>query len=425
MSHPDSQRGAGVERQVFRVGALLRGLSRLLEDQVGRLWVMGEISNLHRARSGHVYFSLKDDAGQVRAALFRSAARRVPFELEEGSEVIVYADVTIYETRGDLQLIVRQVEPRGQGALQLAVEQLRRRLEQEGLFDDARKRPLPRFPRRLGVVSSPTGAAVRDVIQVAAQRFPGTPILISPTRVQGEGADREIVRALERLVAVRDRPDVDVVLLVRGGGSLEDLMAFNSEAVVRAVVACPVPVVCGVGHEVDVSIADLAADRRAPTPSAAAMLALPERAALEATLARDGRRLVVAARGVLLEARRRLARERDALRVLAPTARLAARRARLETAIRGLLREARAGILARRSRLGAATGRLESLSPLAVLSRGYAMVRRERDGAIVRRAGEAPSGEVLRIRVAEGEIRAVSEPRTGPDGAGPESEKSL
>lgn len=416
MSHPDSQPGPGVERRVFRVSALLRGLSRLLEDQVGRLWVVGEISNLHHARSGHVYFSLKDDSGQVRAVLFRSAARRVPFELEEGAEVVVHADLTVYEARGDLQLVVRQLEPRGQGALQLAVEQLRRRLEQEGLFDEARKRPLPRFPRRLGVVSSPTGAAVRDVIQVAGQRFPGAPILISPTRVQGAGADREIVRALERVVGAAGRRDVDVVLLVRGGGSLEDLMAFNSEAVARAIVACPVPVVCGVGHEVDWTIADLAADQRAPTPSAAAMLALPDRASLTATLARDGRRLVAAARGLLLESRRRLARERDALRVLAPTTRLAARRARLDTAIRGLLREARAGLETRRRRLAAAAGRLESLSPLAVLSRGYAMVRRERDGAIVRRAREAPAGERLRIRVAEGEIRARSEPQpTGGD----------
>ncbi len=401
---------SSTERRIFGVGALLGGLSRLLEDQVGRLWVRGEISNLHRAHSGHVYFSLKDDVGQVRAALFRGAARRIPFELEEGAEVLVFAEVSIYEARGDLQLIVQQAEPVGQGALQLAVEQLRRRLEEEGLFDDERKRPLPALPRRVGVVSSPTGAAIRDVIQVAGQRFPGIPLLLSPTRVQGEGAEDEIVRALERVTKARDRDDVDVVLLVRGGGSLEDLMSFNSEAVVRAVVACPVPVVCGVGHEVDLSLADLAADRRAPTPSAAAMAALPDRGALAASLARDVRALVGAARGFVAGARRQLARERDALRVLAPTARLTAQRSRLEAAMRGLAREARSAAETRRGRLATLAGRLDSLSPLAVLSRGYALVRRQRDDEIVRRPDQAPPGERLRVRLAEGELAAVVDP---------------
>lgn len=401
---PESSR----ERRVFRVGALLEGLSRLLEDQVGRLWVMGEVSNLHRAGSGHVYFTLKDESGQVRAALFRSAARRLPFELEEGAEVLVYADVSIYASRGDLQLIVRQVEPRGVGALQLAVEQLRRRLEAEGLFDPARKRALPRHPRRVGVVTSAHGAAIRDVIEVAGQRSPGTPLLISAARVQGAGSENEIARALDRVTSATGRTDVDVVLLVRGGGSLEDLMSFNGEAVVRAIARCPVPVVSGVGHEVDVTLADLVADARAPTPSAAAAAALPDRTALAANLARDGRRLAAAMRAVVLEARRSLARERDALRVLAPTARLASQRARLQTAVRGLLREGRGGLALRRTRLAGLLGRLDSLSPLAVLARGYAMVRRERDGTILRRPQEAPAGERLRIRLAEGEIVGVS-----------------
>ena len=411
MSDPDRAQDESQERRVFRVGQLLTGLSRLLEDHVGRLWVMGEVSNLHEAASGHVYFSLKDDRGQVRAVLFRSAARRIPFDIEEGSEIVVHADLSIYAARGDLQLIVRQVEPRGVGALQLAFEQLRRRLEAEGLFDEERKRELPAFPRRVGVVTSAAGAAIHDVIEVAGQRFPGTPLLISPTRVQGEGSEVQIARALSRVTGTPGREDVDVVLLVRGGGSLEDLMSFNSERVARAIVACPVPVVSGVGHEVDVTIADLAADARASTPSAAATLALPDRAALAATLARDWRRLEASAAGFLRDARRRLAREQDALRVLAPTTRLAARRARLQTAMHGLVREMRGGVERRRSRLSVQAGRLESLSPLAVLGRGYAMVQRERDGLIVRRREEAPPGERLRIRVAEGEIEAVAEPR--------------
>jgi exodeoxyribonuclease VII large subunit len=307
-------------------------------------------------------------------------------------------------------LIVRHVEPRGVGALQLAFEQLRRRLEAEGLFDPERKRELPAFPRRIGVVTSATGAAIHDVIEVAAQRFPGTPLLISPTRVQGEASEAEIVAALARVSGFPGREDVDVVLLVRGGGSLEDLMSFNSERVARAIDACPVPVVSGVGHEVDVTIADLAADVRASTPSSAAARVLPDRHAVAATLSRGGRRLEAAARGSVRDARRRLARERDALRVLAPTTRLAAQRARLQTALRGLVREVRGDLERRRSQLSLQAGRLESLSPLAVLARGYAMLQRERDGLIVRRTQEAPDGERLRIRIAEGEIQAVAGP---------------
>ena len=250
---------------IYGVSELLGGLDALLEDRVGRVWLVGEVSNLHRARSGHLYFTLKDDAAQIRAALFRGAARRLAFEPEDGLEVLVHGDVRIYEPRGDLQMVVRQLEPRGEGALQLAFEQLRRRLEAEGLFDAARKRPIPAIPSHVGVVTSPTSAAIRDVLEVSGRRAPALPILIAPTRVQGEGAEREIADALDRLAA---REGIDVILLVRGGGSLEDLRAFNSETVARAIVRCPVPVVSGVGHEVDFTIADLAADLRAPTPSA-------------------------------------------------------------------------------------------------------------------------------------------------------------
>jgi exodeoxyribonuclease VII large subunit len=340
----------------------------------------------------------------VRAALFRSAARRLAFEPENGLEVIVYADVTVYEARGDLQLVVREVEPRGAGALQLAFEQLRRRLEAEGLFDAARKRALPRLPARLGVVASPTSAALRDVLQVAARRFPAARILIAPTRVQGEGAELEIVAALGALAG---RDDIDVVLLVRGGGSLEDLRAFNSEAVARAITRSPVPVVTGVGHEVDVSIADLAADLRAPTPSAAAELALPDRAILFSLLARDFQRARRALASRLGEARGRLARERDALRALAPSAQLLARRERLGAASRALARAAQARLERARAGLAGLSGRLASLSPLGVLTRGYAIVRRSTDGAIVRGAADVAPGDRVSLRVAEAEIDAA------------------
>lgn len=401
---PDSALHSALEPRVFRVAELLAGVRQLLEDRVGRLWVSGEVSNLHRATSGHCYFSLKDETSQVRAVLFRMAARKVPFEIEEGLEVVVHAEVTVYEPRGDLQLIVRHIEPRGQGALQLALEQLRRRLEAEGLFDEARKRPLPDFPHSVGVVTSPTGAAVRDVIQVAGRLFPRIPLRLAPTRVQGEGAAEEIAEALETIGSF---PGIEVVLLVRGGGSLEDLWAFNNERVVRAVVACPVPVVTGVGHEVDFTLVDAAADVRAPTPSAAAALALPDRAALREQLEASSNRLARSVRGVIDRSRDRWERELSALRMLAPATKLAAQRARLDAAGRRLVTAIRAQQILRRSRLAGMETALDSLSPLAVLARGYAVVRRKEDGAVVRRADQVKPGEAVSLRVSEARIEAT------------------
>ncbi|MEE9608302.1 MAG: exodeoxyribonuclease VII large subunit [Myxococcota bacterium] len=385
---------------------MLGGLRALLEDRVGRVWVVGEVSNLHRASSGHLYFTLVDDGAQLRAALFRGTARRLAFEPEDGLEVLVYGDLTVYETRGDLQIIVRRCEPRGRGALQLAFEQLRRRLEAEGLFDPLRKRPLPPRPARLGVVTSPTGAALRDILEVSRRRSPSTPLCIAATRVQGLGAELEIAAALDVLGA---RGEVDTILLARGGGSLEDLQPFNTEVVARAIARAPVPVLSGVGHEVDVTIADLVADLRAPTPSAAAELALPDRAEVQALLARDWVRLRRATGAVLERLAARLARQGDALRVLAPSARLDAQRARLLAAARALEREASARVERARARLLELAGRLDSLSPLGVLSRGYAIVRRGRDAAIVREAGQVTRGERLAIRVAEAELDASVE----------------
>ena len=391
-------------RRVVSVGELVSDLRSLLEDEYRNVWVVGEISNLHRARSGHSYFTLKDDEAQIRAALFRGVAQRLPFDPEDGLEVVVCGDLTVYPARGDLQIIVRSLEPRGQGALQLAFEQLRARLEAEGLFAAELKRPLPEVPRRVGVVTSPTGAAIRDVIEVTGQRFPSIPLLLSPTRVQGAGAEEEIAAALER-VAGRG---VDVILLVRGGGSLEDLAAFNSEHLARAIRACPVPVVSGVGHEVDVTISDLVADARASTPSSAAALALPDRQGQETRLDRDRRRLRAAALGVVDRAARRLGRSRESLRAHAPSARLLAHRVRTESAESALQRGIGVYIAKSIASFAAVTARLDALSPLAVLSRGYAIVYREPEGVIVRRARDVSVGDSLRLRVAEGEIAATA-----------------
>jgi len=385
------------------VGQLIAGLKGLLEQQVGRVWVVGEISNLHRARSGHCYFTLKDSDGQMRAALFRGQAQRVRFELEEGLEIVAEAEVSIYAARGDLQLIVRSLEPRGVGALQLAFEQLRRRLEAAGLFDEERKRPLPVHPRRIGVVTSPTSAAVRDVLKVAGRRFPAIPILVSPCLVQGEEAAGQIVAALERLARVED---VDVILLVRGGGSIEDLQAFNTERVARAIAESPKPVLCGVGHETDVTIADLVADARAPTPSAAAMLALPDREALARLVARDEMRLAEALGKRLEQARSRVERLAQLLRARSPQARITLARTREARARVAALQAIRGRLDRSRRRLSESAARLDALSPLAVLGRGYAIARREVDGRIVRRASEVERGDRLAIRLGAGEIGA-------------------
>ena len=401
MSEPE---GAGP--RIYSVGELLAGLRVLLEERIGRIWVVGELSNLHRARSGHLYFTLKDETGQLRAALFRNAARRLAFEPEDGLEVLVYGDLSVYEPRGDLQLIVRQLEPRGLGALQLAFEQLRARLEAEGLFDADRKRPLPARPSRIGVVTSPTGAAIRDVLAVTGRRYSAASILISATRVQGVGAEDEIAAALDALSA---QPDIDLILLVRGGGSLEDLQAFNSEVVARAIARAAVPIVSGVGHEVDVTIADLVADARAATPSVAAEMAVPDAADLRRHLARDWRRLLLAVRAIFERGAQSLDRERDALQMLAPSVRLAVQRARFGAAIRALVRVGAAPAERGRSRLAELAGRLDSLSPLGVLNRGYALVRRARDGAIPRTADQLERGERLTIRLAEAQLEAVVE----------------
>jgi exodeoxyribonuclease VII large subunit len=390
--------------RVLRVAELVGALRALVEDVVGRVWVVGEVSNLRRAASGHLYFTLKDESAQLRAVLFRAEAERLLFEPADGLEVLAFAEATVYGARGELQLVVRPRAPRGQGALRLAFEQLRARLELEGLFDAARKRPLPRFPRRIGIVTSLHGAALRDVIEVTGQRWPSVPLLVADARVQGPGAELEIVEALQLLAG---RGDVDVILLVRGGGSLEDLWPFNGETLARALVRCPVPVVAGIGHETDLTIADLVADARAPTPSAAAALVLPDRRALAERLARDVRRLRNALAGRLHDARARLEARVAALHRASPAARLAARRGRLARDAARLEAAVREHVGAARARVALAAGRLDSLSPLAVLGRGYAIACRSDDGRIVRAAGEVAAGDGLVVRVARGRIDAT------------------
>ncbi|HEX6307797.1 MAG TPA: exodeoxyribonuclease VII large subunit [Longimicrobiales bacterium] len=351
----------------------------MLEARVPPLWVEGEISGWKRHSSGHRYFCLRDADAQLNAVMFRSDAQRLPAEPEQGMHVRVFGTVTLYGRRGDYQLVARRLEATGDGGLwRLAFERLRARLEREGVLDPARKRPLPRYPRAVGIVTSPVGAAIHDILHVIERRAPWTRVVLSPARVQGEGAAYDIARAI-RLFERGDVP-IDVLIVGRGGGSTEDLWAFNEEPVARAIAASPVPVISAVGHEVDVTIADLVADLRAPTPSAAAEHAVPDGAAIRAELG--------AARVRLARTLRRFAvRRRDQLDVA---------RERLDRRMHRILEKRRAAL----ARLAA---QLDALSPLRSLARGYA-VPLDEHGRILRRTADFESGAAFHLRVVDGTV---------------------
>jgi len=396
---------------ILTVSELTAGIKELLETAFSSVRVAGEIADFARPRSGHCYFTLKDDASQLRAVLWRSTAARVKFDLVDGLEVVCRGHVDVYAPRGSYQLIVEAIQPRGVGALELALRQLRERLGREGLFDPARKRPLPRLARRLAIVTSPTGAALRDFLQVLTRRWRGADVLVVPVRVQGQGAAEEIARAIATVNRLRPRPDCLVV--ARGGGSLEDLWAFNEEPVVRAIAASEVVVVSAVGHEIDVTLADLAADVRAATPSEAAELVVPAADELAALLGQLRRRLRAHVRAVVGSARTRL----DALgrsRVLRrPRDRLGELARRLDELDARAGRAIRHGCDQARRRCESLSARLESLSPLAVLARGYSLTERVADGTVVRDAGSLVPGEQLRTCFARGQATSRVERTEG------------
>jgi len=438
------------ERHALTVSELTYRIKDVLEGEFPDLWVRGEISNFKRHSSGHWYFTLKDAHAQLSCVCFRLQNRLIRFQPEDGLEVYARGRLSVYEKRGEYRLLVAYLEPVGIGSLQLAFEQLKARLAAEGLFDPARKRSLPLVPRKIGVITSPTGAVIRDILRILKRRNRGIDVLICPVRVQGEGAAQEIAEAI-RLMNGRD--DLDVLIIGRGGGSIEDLWAFNEEIVARAIFHSRIPVISAVGHETDFTIADFVADVRAPTPSAAAEMVAARRDELIERFAALELRLVKAARYLLMRRRERLsqlharpgftrarqavhhalqrvddldyrmqlamtrrvraAREQLAalsMRLTAqrPSRRLAEMRGRLAVLQNRLHATIRERLHACRRQLGLATGKLDALSPLAVLSRGYAIVWDEHQ-AIVREAARVRVGERLRIRLFKGELKAVTE----------------
>lgn len=398
----------------WSVSALTEYVKALLEGdpELYDVRVQGEIAQISRPTSGHLYFTLKDAHAQLRCVMWRNWALRLSFMPKVGDAVIVRGNLGVYERDGQYQLYATAMALQGAGALQSALETLKQQLAAEGLFDPARKRPLPAFPRVLGIVTSPTGAALQDVLNVLRRRYPLLTVVLAPTLVQGEEAPAQIVRALKRLNALQGELRPDVILVARGGGSAEDLSAFNNEHVVRAVARSNIPVISGVGHEIDVTLTDFAADQRAPTPSAAAEMLTPDVAELRQQVDELAARLQSAAERQLRAVRQRWTQLAHALHLLRPEARLAAQRMRLAQLRAQLDRAMHHHLERKRLEVHALAQRLQALSPHAVLARGYAIVRRVEDGHIVRAPHEVPLGAKVKIVVYAGEFIALVEERS-------------
>jgi len=392
----------GVE--VLGVSEITARIKDHLEGAFGDVWVAGEVSNLRRPASGHVYFTLKDEGAQLNAVLWRSLAQTLRFDLEDGLAVLARGEITVYPPRGQYQLLCRRLYPRGMGALELAFRQLCDRLEKEGLFAPECKKPLPFLPRRLGLITSPTGAAIRDMLRVLDQRCPSVPVLIAPVRVQGEGAAEEIAEAIAR---INRQPEVDCLIVARGGGSLEDLWAFNEEVVARAIHASRVPVISGVGHEIDVTIADLVADVRALTPTDAAQRAVPDRRALLEQVGALRQRLVRGLSGRVRRARQALDGAAGRYAFRRPLDLVRRREQGLDLLCERTAAVGRRLLPERRRRLEAVASRLEALGPRNVLARGYSITMAEPDGTIVKRAADLAPGRRLRTLLHEGEVRST------------------
>jgi exodeoxyribonuclease VII large subunit len=391
--------------QQWTVSKLTFYIRRLLEENevLQDVWVQGEISNLSRPASGHIYFTLKDSSAALKCVMWKTSAARLRMGLQDGMEIEVHGRIGVYEISGQYQLYADQIRPVGEGALYQEFMRLKAMLEGEGLFDRERKRPIPMLPKRIGIVTSATGAALRDMLNTLRRRLPVVEVLLAPSAVQGVEAPPALVKAIQSLV----RQSPDVILMARGGGSIEDLWAFNDERVVRAVANSPVPIICGVGHETDFTLSDFAADLRAPTPTAAAELATQITLLdLLATLENYRNRLNTATMSLLADQQNILSSLTAALRYASPERRILSERQRVDE----LSRRAHSSLLHRiqlqSTHVNGMQRRLEALNPLAVLARGYAVVTRKEDGSVVSRVAQTRPGEPIQIRVSDGQVDA-------------------
>jgi exodeoxyribonuclease VII large subunit len=384
-------------RKIYSVAELNRAARYTLENGIGEVWVEGEISRLTRQSSGHWYFTLKDEAAAVSCAMFKQNNTTVVFEPKDGLKVRVFGQASLYEPRGSYQLIIRKMEEAGKGSLQEQFEKLKAKLAAEGLFDEARKKPLPLLPQKIGVVTSPTGAAIRDIINVLTRRFPNLGILLAPVTVQGEGAAEKIAAAIEYL---NTRDDIDLMIVGRGGGSIEDLWAFNEEIVARAIAASRIPVISAVGHEIDFTISDFVADVRAPTPSAAAELAVPEKAGLETQIAGLAARLGGSLQNQIYVLRERIPGFRQTMTHALHNG-VQQRQQRVDQAALALSHRLESAVAGRKQDLKRLGLQLRALSPLAVLDRGYSLTQTV-DGNVVRDASRLKKGDTLKTRFAKG-----------------------
>jgi exodeoxyribonuclease VII large subunit len=389
------------ERRVYSVSEVTREIKMTLEEGFPSLWIEGEISNFKKHSSGHSYFSLKDSEAQISCVMWRGRSQNLIFDPVDGLKVLVFGSLTVYERQGRYQVDVVRLQPAGVGELQMAFEILKRRLEEEGLFDPEHKKTLPAFPERIGVVTSPTGAAIRDIVSVIQRRFPSVRIILRPVRVQGEGAAREIADAIREF---NEYGEIDVLIVGRGGGSLEDLWAFNEEIVVRAVFESEIPIISAVGHEIDFSLSDFAADVRAPTPSAAAELVVKNRDELLQTIDHSITSIKRSIQDRIQFYRDRILRIEKSYGFRWPADRIREFQMRLDDTLRKL----ETGQLHRfgsiKAEIDQLTGRLKALDPQSVMERGYSITSRLRDGTVVKCSMDVQEKEAIRIRFAQGSV---------------------
>ena len=387
--------------KLFTVSEITRKIRTSLEYDFSNISIVGEISNIRKPSSGHVYLTLKDKNAQLQAVVFRNTANKIKFELKDGMEIISFGSITVYEPRGQYQIIIDQIEPKGIGALQLAFQQLKEKLEKEGLFDVSRKKPIPFIPQKIGIVTSPTGAAIKDILNIIERRFANVEILLYPVKVQGDGAAEEIAEAI---VELNKLPDIDVIIAGRGGGSLEDLWAFNEEVVARSIYNSIIPVISAVGHEIDITIADLVADIRALTPSEAGELVVPQKDLLLNILEKCKSRLFQSLTNKLKLSKDKLAGVANSYAMRQPFDKLHRLQQRLDEFAQRLNLNITHALNTEREKLSGIAGKLESLNPLSVLKRGYTITTKLENDKPLREVKDVNKGDKIKTRFSKGSV---------------------